>query len=302
MSFRFSISKEQKASFYGTMAANFIALLFAPFSIWLGFSLNDWLARPVLSSEFSTYISTTTVGARHEIDEILSGVSNYHQLPGHLKLVTPKSDEEYRIVWSEKSRLSNKISSLRDEVLSSIDFIRRAIDEESLETHSEDLTRIGLSLSEFNFVAGNTERIKFLLDGKQRVLSAYYDALGTIMERVDGYSECKAFVRVLIRNKGGTTGSVKSEGELHDREGNRHRAWMTTGPRFSRQQGGIAVNVQNTDDFGSVDNSIVTVGTAAANAVSEFWFTTETKFAKHICESPEKALSIVIFDGQDDEI
>ncbi|UWP93101.1 hypothetical protein K3X13_04460 [Aliiroseovarius crassostreae] len=292
MLFGKNISAQQRENFYGTLAANFLALLFAPISIWLGFSLNSWLARPVLSLEYGTFLAVTRPGVSHDLHVALSQRFDYYRdVPEKFKLPSVKSDSDDRILWVSSERLKQRAQELLVEVSDLVDMLDTKFkNDESLT--EQDLLKLGMSPSALS----NTSQLWGNVNRETAKLETYMDTLRDILGLLERTNSCSVFVKALVQNRGSTTGIVRSEASILDDNEAVIQASMVQGLRFRGRGGGIAVKVQNTGDFALSDISVSTVGTVPANSVTELWFVANDLLPSKACGSISEAYSISLFD------
>lgn len=278
------------------LAAAIVTLLFAPFSIYLGFEINGRLAKPIISIEYVTkfdekiYVNMSKI--RKVANKIMASrlfnkfrmenISNY-QLLDIVRLLDGDDDKFNSAISKYRFFLDAEIKKVNIDIgeLSNKDFIDKKI-------LINDLIALDETISE-----GELDK---------KILQLYNDKIDTIQEVIVTLDDLELLknkgaiittkLKVSLLNKGATDGLVRNVGFLTYNK-IKFKIRKVPAPKKLDNFSAVPTYIVN-ESFGKyAENSI---GKIQKNTMSEFWFLVEVKSTQNSICNEGGSYELELFD------
>jgi len=301
------------------------ALIISPLSITLGFWLTDYLARPVLSLEYTEIITETRQLAtpKNEINSLI--MSPYFQSS---VLNGRAGSANMLAAYVNKEKLSNKdVAAIRDITTNYVTMIEdrnKSLKEDISTLGSKDLSddRLwGIALEYAGLMRQNmttlsqAETLKnSLIEQINNDLEAGEESKGIARTLLDGLNDGskdvieKIYLKISVLNKGNTDGLVRGIGEIQIPKINTKLPIINCVPPNKKKQ--MAIVVTFADDLPKAPRS-TSVGKVEKHSLKEFWYVVENndefessfnKFIEYITSNGSITIDIYLSDHEGESI
>lgn len=295
---------EVKNSFFGAL----IVLIFSPISIPLGYKLNEYLSRPVLSIEYVFTNEVNTLNNLDTLENYFSKSTNYknyktknylHQATDLRNIIQFKNqlscEELTKQIKMELYNYKNYLNELYAEINNKIKQINNAT--------ASELLILNISNFEDQVEANNTNLIKNKLRQKfSGILEEITIEKQSIIELDSTVKQSLESIqlKISILNKGSTDGLIRNEGFVFV-DGKEYTISRIPPPQVKDIVNAIPTYVVNP---GYETYYSKAVGRIEKNTMTEFWYNCEGKkdsaFNYDLCD--QGSYEVVLVDQDNEKI
>lgn len=268
-----------KAVYQAATIGSLVAIILSPLSVWIGFSLERYLSRPLVSIE---NVNTIPVHAipKAVLDDISKLLPDIRSELGTMPI-------SGNITAGD---LSHLVSMVEERILQGATQKSKS---------SADIPKVDLPALDSEGMAGEepTTMLQTLI--RQNELSAADDSdkAGklTILRQAlqDVGLECRLYMQVSYLNRGGADELVTSSGDIVFDSGALIKATLTAKPAFLTKRPAVPVLIEDPQYFGSATS----VGKIAQAAITQMWYLADTPITGELCQRGEFELHILNYDG-----
>lgn len=302
------VLRVHRKSILTSVVGSFVALVFAPVSIWLGFSLNNYLSSPLLSVE---YVQVVKISEKIKFDR--SQIRQLIRSPTMEAFLDERSNEENTIRELEyKDTLDvAHVERYRAAITSLLLYLKNRRRNVSLYSDSNiDLSvRAQLSAEILNgtfdarLASGAAESDRIVRDRVKKE-SALLDKDINFVEELSrllyANSSVRIFLQINVMNRGLSDGLIRGAGFLKSKSFGALQIVHVQAPRQNDEV--VAVPVAVVAPLSILASGPNSVGRVPAKAMVEFWF--ELKIVDG--EKPDATKitggEVVLFDHEKNEI